>query len=162
MGRKGGQIPPFWELIRSQTLEDRLPHTAICRVLHKFYDTNQLRFNPDRIFITMRRYKKRGGDLWHFFNTLKIFPSDTESYMTFIDKLLMLILSQNNTYHIIVLKYISADYKIIVYQVFYFDPVLRSFTFYIKTVFSFGDNAFHVLLFGECVKCHTLALDVFG
>ena len=38
--------------------------------------------------------------------------------MTFIDKLLMLILSQNNTYHIIVLKYISADYKIIVYQVF--------------------------------------------
>ena len=62
--------------------------------------------------------QKRGGDLWHFFNTLKIFPSDTESYMTFIDKSLMLILSQNNTYHIIVLKYISADYKIIVYQVF--------------------------------------------
>lgn len=76
--------------------------------------------------------------------------------MTFINKLIVFVLSEDNAVHIIFFRNKSQNNKIIIFKVFYFYPVLCSAVKIISAVLSFCNDTLQFLLFGKIVKCSTV------
>ena len=64
-----------------------------------------------------------------------------ECYMAFVYHFTVLILAQNDTGHMVILADVAANNKIIIFQIFYLNPVLCSFVLDVNAILSFGYNA---------------------
>lgn len=61
--------------------------------------------------------------------------------MTLVDELSILVLTQNDTGHVIIFVDIAANHKIIIFQIFYFNPVFCAFILDVDTILAFGYDA---------------------
>ncbi len=81
--------------------------------------------------------------------------------MTFINKLIVFVLSEDNAVHIIFFRNISENYKVIVFQIFDFYPVLCSAVKIISAVLSLRNNTLQFLLFRKIIKKSSTVFSIY-